>query len=362
MIEPGFEKVGEVFDAILRREPRGTSAQVVVRRHGRMVVDLAGSAPSTSPIDEDTPFLVFSVSKAFTSMAVMRLVEEGRVDLDAPIGRYWPGFAQRGKETATVRHALLHQAGIPAPHLRLQVFLWPFWNLVIRELELEPAQFPPGTQTGYHLVNFGFILGEVVRRVSGLPVDRYLRQTFFDPMGLKHTWMRIPASELRRCPKLVAVPEMQETANVFNLPIIRRALIPAACLHSSARGLADFFQMLLDGGEWKGKRYLKPETIALAAQTHYSGPDVYLKSEMNWGLGMIMGGDKAAEAEPRKQAQGWGSTNRTFSAMGMGTCMVWADPQAKLVTAFTTNSMLGDPEVGQRWAEISNAVWDSLVN
>lgn len=361
MIEPGFEKAAQVFSDVLAQEPAGTSAQLVVRQHGKIVLDVTGSAPSTPPISADTPFLVFSVSKVFTGMAVMRLVEEGRVELDAPIECYWPKFAQRGKEGATIRHALLHQAGIPAPHLRQQVFLWPFWGLVTRELEFEAAVFPPGTQTGYHLVNFGFILGEVVRRVTGLPIDQYLRQTFFAPMGLTNTWMRIPAAELKRSPKLVVSEALAEEGRLFNLPIIRKALIPAACLHSNARGLGAFFQMLLNGGELDGKRYLRPETISMAARTHYSGPDIYLKTDMNWGLGFIMGSSPAANLEPRKQALGWGSCGETFSGMGMGTCLAWADRKAGLVTAFTTNSMLGDSAVSTRWAAISNAVWDCMA-
>ena len=154
--------------------------------------------------------------------------------------------------TATIRHALLHQAGVPSPHLNRQVLLWPFWKLVTADLARTPAVFPPGSQTAYHIVNFGFILGEVVRRVTGIPLDQYLQQTFFEPMGLHNTWMRIPASQLRRSPRVFAAsPEMRLNATLFNLRIIRRALIPAACLHSTANDLAAFFQMLLDGGTWQ---------------------------------------------------------------------------------------------------------------
>lgn len=359
MIAPGFEKVNSVFEGLLRQFPG--AVQLCVRQHGEVVADLHGSAPGSPAVDADTPFMVFSVTKAFTVLAVLRLLEEGCLELDAPIARYWPAFAQGGKEAATLRHALLHQAGIPAPHLRWQVPLWPFWGLVTRDVARTKAVFPPGTQTAYHLVNFGFILGEVVRRVSGEPVDRYLQRHFFTPMGLKNTWMRIPAADLRRTPRLAALsPETQEASRVFNLPIIRRALIPAAGLHSTARELAAVFQMLLDGGEYQGQRYLRPETIELATRSHYDGYDAYVHSHMNWGMGMIIGGGSKRSADPRDSAMGHGSSAGTFSGMGMGTCMVWADRRAGLVTAFTTNAMLDDQNVGRRWSAVSNAVWDCV--
>jgi len=361
MISPGFEKVAACLAKLLQKYPPQSAAQVVVYHQDRLVVDLADGAPNTPAISTDTPFLTFSVSKAFTAVAILHLIEEGRLELDAPIGRYWPEFAQHGKEAATLRHALLHQAGIPAPHLYRQIFLWPSWRLVTHSVARETAEFPPGTQTSYHLVNFGFILGEVVRRVSGQPVDAYLQHNFFEPMGLHNTWMRMPRSALRRTPRLIALtPSMSGTALLFNLPFIRSALLPAAGLHSTAGELACFFQMLLNGGEYQGRRYLQPETIALAAQSHYDGYDQYLKIDINWGLGLIMGGGTHLDPDPRLRVGGYGGSAATFVALGMGTCMVWADRRAGLVTAFTTNTMLGDSEAAQRWATISNAVWDCL--
>jgi CubicO group peptidase (beta-lactamase class C family) len=361
MISKGFEKVADNFNNLLQNEPRGSAAQVAIYFQGNLVADLSGGASGSPAVSPETPFLCYSVSKAFTAVAIMHLMERGRLELDAPIGRYWPEFAQRGKETATIRHALLHQAGIPAPHLQRQVFTWPFWGLVTRGVAREPAQFVPGSQSAYHLVNFGFILGEVVRRVSGLPVDVYLQRTFFGPLEMKNTWMRIPARELRRSPRLITQSdEMKKAAHIFNLTIIRRSLLPAAGLHSTAVELGRFFQMLLNGGEYAGKRYLQPETIDLAAQSHYDGYDAYIKSDINWGLGLIMGGGTHLPPEPRSWVMGYGSSEATFGALGMGTCMVWADRRARLVTAFTCNRMLGEPEVAHRWAAVSNSVWDCV--
>lgn len=361
IIAPGFEKTAMVFDQILDEQPHGTAAQLAVLHRGKSVVDLAGSRSASHIVHSQTPFLTFSVSKAFTSAAIWRLIGEGVLELDAPVERYWSEYAQRGKEGTTLRQVLLHQAGIPAPHLERQVFTWPFWRMVINGLEHEKALYPPGTQTSYHLVNFGFILGEIVRRVTGEPIDRYLAHTFFEPMGLCHTWMRIPAAVQNQSPRLLSnSPAMRSVVSLFNVPVIRCSLIPAAGLHSTACELASFFQMLLDGGQYQGKQYLQPEIITLAARSHFDGYDSYVKVNMNWGLGLIIGGGMHIDPDPNQRVMGSGSSSDTFAALGMGTCMVWADRKSEIVTAYTTNAMHSDRDTGKRWAKISNVIWECL--
>lgn len=361
MFSKNFKKLEKVFQDQLHRQKLHSAAQIVVMQDGEVVANHAEGTGRYQGIDESTPFVVFSVSKAFTGLCVHKLIEDGCVELDAPVARYWPEFGQKGKETATIRHAFLHQAGIPAPHLNRQVFTWPWWNLVTRDVASSAAEFAPGSQSSYHLVNYGFILGEVVQRVSGMPVERYLRENFTGPMGLKDIYLRLPAGELKRTPKLETTePALHTTKNLFNLPFIRTARIPAACLHSSARSLAAVFQMLLDGGVYQGRRYLKPETIRFATSSGYHGMDSYLKVSMNWGHGFILGGGNGSSEFASQSAMGKGSTERTFAGIGLGTCMVWADPDTRVVTAFTCNGMLGDEAASRRWAEVSNAVWEGI--
>ncbi len=356
-----FNIIQETFQQLLREHPKGVSAQLVVNYQGERVVDLHGSAPHTPANTPETAYLTFSVSKGFTTLAILKLLDEGLLELDVPIAHYWPAFGQKGKASATIRHALLHQAGIPAPHLYTQIPLWPFWDLVTRRVASYQPVYPPGTQTAYHLVNFGFILGEVVQRVTGMPIDQYLATHFFEPMGLNQIWMKVPPAVENTSPRVISMSDsMRNTAWLFNRHLIRRALIPAAGLHSNARGLAAVFQMLLDGGEYQGIRYLKPETIATAASSQYDGYDAYVRANMNWGLGFIMGGGQHRDPDPRLRSMGCGSSAATFGSFGMGTCMVWADRTAGMVIAFTTNGMLSDRAAGQRWAKISNAAWDAI--
>ena len=154
---------------------------------------------------------------------------------------------------------------------------------------------------------------------------------------------------------------MRNTAWLFNRHTIRRALIPAAGLHSNARGLAAFFSMLLHNENYDNHLFLNPETITEATCTQYDGYDTYLQSNVHWGLGYIIGGGQFRAPDPRKSAMGYGSSENTFGSFGMGTCMVWADRIHNLVIAFTTNGMLADQEANQRWAAISNSVWDSIL-
>ncbi len=367
MSRSGIDDLVAIFKAQVDEEHLHPAAQLVVLRRGQVVLDRAyGLGRRNQPVEKDTPFYTYSTSKPFTALCVHKLIEEGRVELDAPIARYWPEFGCKGKETATIRHAFLHQAGIPAPHLYRQALRWTNWQAVCHLIEEYPAEFTPGTKTAYHMVNFGFILGEIVRRVSGRMINEYLMENFQVPLGMKHSWMRIPASELPSSPKLVAKGRENKLAClVFNIPAIRMALIPAASLHSSARDLAIFYQMLLNKGEYAGQRVLKPETIERALQVGSKTYDESLKCEISWGLGFQLGEPVLKEDEAQsnafRNAMGTGSGVRTFGHFGLGTCMAWADPDAELVVTFTCNGVQDGEGSSNRWMALSDAVWKAVV-
>jgi CubicO group peptidase (beta-lactamase class C family) len=337
-------------------------AQLVVSQHGKVVLDLAAGTADVQrgdPVTPRTPFLTFSVTKPFTAVCVHQLIEQGKIEMDAPVAEYWPEFGCKGKESATIRHVFLHQAGVPLRGLHRQVLCWPRWEWVTRNVAALPAEYPPGTKTAYHMVNYGFILGEVVRRVSGLPIQNYLRKHFLDPLGLKDTFLGLPKTERGRAAGLYAShPEHRNAVRVFRHPWIRGAVMPAATLNSSARDLNVFYQMLLNGGEYKGRRYLKEETVRAAATLGYEGPDATLGVIMRWAYGFHLGGlSLAGQAE---YMMGHGSSLDTFGHFGMGTCQAWADRRTGLAVSFTCNRMLYHVESRKRWLEINNAVWDAL--
>jgi CubicO group peptidase (beta-lactamase class C family) len=345
-------RLASLFEAwIATPGDRRSAGQLVIAHHGRVAFDRAVNA------DPTTPFLTFSVTKAFTGVCIHRLLEEGRLEWDAPVARYWPEFGSKGKETATIRHVFLHQAGIPGPHLYFQALMWPYWDLVTRDVARTAAVYPPGSRSEYHLLNYGFIFGKVIENVTGMPFSRYLRQTVLDPLGLAHTWLPIPPDELRCSPHLFTDSNstfMRGGSIIFSLPRYRRAIMPAATLHSTARDLAVFYQMLLNGGTYAGQRILKPETVAAAARQGATGVD-----GTRWAHGFHLGPNSA---NPELNGMGWGSTPRTFGHFGLGTSMAWADPDAGLVVTFTCNYMLEEVngDNARRLASLSDIIWDGI--
>lgn len=363
MTEHGLQRICEVFaDQIARGLHPG--AQLVVLRRGRVAVDLAGgwaSARPRRPVTHQTPFHSWSCTKALTGMCVHKLIEEGRIELDAPVARYWPEFGCRGKEMAAIRHVFLHQAGIPTRGLYTQWLLWPSWERVTRNVAGLPAEWPPGTRTAYHTVNYGFILGEVVRRVTGLPIQEYMHQHFLAPLGMDRSWLGLPRGLSREAAAIYCGDRTQRLAvTIFSIPAMRRAVIPAATLNTNARGLAIFYQMLLNGGQYAGRRHVQPETIAAATTLGFEGYDATIGIHMRWAYGFHLGG-VIPQNPPGPNGMGRGASIRTFGHFGQASCMAWADPDAGLVVVFLSNRLLGDLSVGQRWEEISDAVWDALT-
>jgi CubicO group peptidase (beta-lactamase class C family) len=360
-----IKSIGKKFEFMVTEKHWHPAAQLVVLRHGKVVLDrFIGNGRNGRPIDHETPFYTFSVSKPFIGICIHKLIEEGKIKLDDRISTYWPEFGCRGKEDATVRHALLHLAGIPAPHLYWQIPLWPYWKLVTKAVAGYKAVYPPGKVAHYHSLNYGFILGEVLRRVTGKMPEVYFADKFIEPLGLKNTWMRIPAKEISRSPRLISYNKEHDlTVKIFDLKVMRTAVIPAASIHSTARELATFFQMLLNGGEYGGKRYLKPGTIKKAVSSGYHGYEGNENSVVNFGFGFQLGGEDVFLKDTQGKKVpffGKGSSEKTFGHYGLGSCMVWADPDADIVVAFTTNGLWHSDVTHLRWKMINDAVWDAL--
>jgi CubicO group peptidase (beta-lactamase class C family) len=364
MSETGVRRICETFERFLA-EGLHPGAQLVVLRHGQVVLDCAtgiAHVARRTPVTPDTPFLTYSVTKPFTGMCIHRLIEEGKVELDVPIAHYWPEWGCKGKEKATIRHAFLHQAGIPLRGLRVEALIAWNWNLVSRYVARLKAEFEPGTISSYHLVNYGFILGEVVRRVTGKRIDDYMQELLFEPLGLKNSFLGLPRSELKRAAHIYCGdPSQRMAVDAFNRPFFRGAVIPAATLNSTAREVATFYQMLLNGGMYAGRRIVKPETITAATQLGFDGRNGYDDWPVRWAYGFGLGGN-APDTVDSPNGMGKGSTLRTFGHFGQASCMAWADPDVDMAVAFTCNRLLGDPGAHDRWRTLSDAVWDAIID
>jgi CubicO group peptidase (beta-lactamase class C family) len=351
--QAAVNRLAALFDSMIHDQKLHPSAQMVFVRRGQVVLD------RSTGVDPDTPYLIFSASKPFTAVCALMLVSQGKIALDAPIARYWPEFGCKGKETATIRHAFCHQAGIPTPEFNRQVPRWPFWGWVTRTVAGYQAVYPPGERIEYHSVNFGWILGEVVRRVSGMPFADFLRLNLIEPLGLKNTYLPIPAHMLRRSAGLISgASEKNQSVLVFGLPVIRRSVIPAATVHSTARDLAVFYQMLLNGGEYAGRRFVNADVLDEALSLM---GDEYVTSTggiTHWGLGFQLGGGRSAP--DLSYPMGARSSLSTFGHFGLDSVMAWADRQEELILTFTCSRLLVTSQSDARWRALSDAAWETI--
>src|SRR3954447_642232 len=198
-VEPGFEGVKDAFAANFGQHGE-VGAAFALHVGGKKVVDLWGGTAdvaSARPYTEDSLQLVFSTTKGATAMCANLLAERGELDIDAPVATYWPEFAQAGKENIPVRWLLSHKAGPPTVDAKLtadEVFAW---DPIIHALEAQAPDWEPGTAHGYHAVTYGYLVGEVVRRVSGKSLGTFFHEEFAEPLGLEF-WIGLPDAEQER--------------------------------------------------------------------------------------------------------------------------------------------------------------------
>ncbi|UCF29119.1 MAG: beta-lactamase family protein, partial [Chloroflexota bacterium] len=195
--EDSVKRISEVFDRQIKAGLH-PGAQLVVLKNGRVIVDQYGGYTDTRksvPVTPTTKFLTFSVTKPLTSACIFKLVDESKVTLDSHVGEYWPEFACNGKEEITIRQVLLHQSGLPVRGFVNQLLNISNTEKISGYLAGQKPEFQPGTKTAYQYLNFGFILGEIIKRVSGKPVDDFLREKYLRPMGINNTSMNISEPE-----------------------------------------------------------------------------------------------------------------------------------------------------------------------
>jgi CubicO group peptidase (beta-lactamase class C family) len=328
------------------------AAQLCVVHRGRVVLDLAhGCAP-------DDLFWIFSASKPFTALLVHRLAEQGRLGLDDPVAAYWPGFAARGKQDVTIRQVLQHRSGVPfARDAARDLLAVAHGERLARAVERARPRTPPGAAAAYHVVTYGVILGEIVRRVTGDPLPETLRNAFLDPLALADTSLGLPAD---RWPRHVDVrggdPAARVTARFVNREALRRAVIPSAGISTTARDLARFYRALLGGGELDGARILTADTLAQAREpsTAPGEIDKVIRLPIRWSHAFQLGGPTEPPHPPRPM--GRLSSPLAFGHNGSNCCIGWADPTRDLAFAYLTDRLLSGHRGARHLAEVSDAV------
>jgi len=363
--EARFERVREIFRKGFARDAE-LGASVCFTLDGEPVVDLWGGHTDrgrTREWQRDTLVNVYSTTKGMTAICVHRLIEQGSLGLDEPVAAYWPEFAAAGKQALPVRYLLSHQAGLPAVRKPLPRHALYDWELMTTALAEETPWWQPGSQHGYHAISFGYLLGELVRRVSGQSLGSYFRRHVAEPLGADFHIGLAPEHDARTSdlsgslapPASGAGPKIEGpigdflrdmtdpttmTGAAFNNPMLapgtvnsrqwRAAEIPAANGHGTARALARIYGALAGGGELDGVRILENETIEAAIEEQVFGPDVILGGlPMRFGLGFMLRQDMAP----------LGPNPRAFGHAGAGGSLGFADPDAHVGVGFTMNRM-----------------------
>lgn len=279
---------------------RGCAAQLCVISRGNVVLDCAfGCAP-------DSLFFLFSASKPMVALLVHQLAERGLLGLDDPVARHWPEFGWHGKQAITIRHVLQHRSGLPVARSALRDALaMTDWAASVRALEQATPSYPPGEVPAYHYLSYGFLLGEIVQRVTGRPVREVMRDSLLAPLRMHDTFPGLPPECWeRQVPVHGRGGAEWLTGLMINRRAVRHAVIPAASVSATARDLARLYQALGNGGELDGVRVLDATKLRAALRPSSDGEtDRYLKVQVRWSEGFQLGGERGGPGATRRPSQ-----------------------------------------------------------
>jgi CubicO group peptidase (beta-lactamase class C family) len=365
---PRFSGVQAAFEANFAAGLE-LGARFALAIEGEVVVDLMGGfadRDQTRPFGRDTLTPVFSTTKAVASTLIARLVSQGRLAYDTPVVELWPDFGAAGKDRLTVEQVLSHQGGLcglPGP---MEPRDWLDWDGICARLAAMTPLWPPGSASGYHPVTFGYLAGEIFRRVDGRTMGRALREDIAGPLSLD-LWIGLPDSEhprvadVRRPP---AMPDLGEITEPKRLAFLtkwatpggvsaaeyRRAEIPSANGHATAPALARLMAILACDGRLEARQILEPGVASLAGAQRIHGPDLVLPCEMSWGAGFM-----------RNQGLGiYGPEGETFGHSGWGGSCAFADPELGVSGAYVMNRQSAELIADTRARRLIEAVYHAL--
>jgi CubicO group peptidase (beta-lactamase class C family) len=350
---PEFDAVRAAFTANMAEE---LGARFSLAVEGEVVVDLyAGHADrkQTTPFGPDTLTPVFSTTKAIASILIARLVEQGKLSWGQRVAEVWPEFAAAGKENVTVEQVMSHQAGLSGFPEEMDQTLWFDWDAICAKLAAMAPLWPVGSASSYHPVTFGYLAGEIFRRVDGRTMGTALREDIAVPAGLD-LWIGLPDAEHGRVAELkrpTTLPVFGELNDALRAAFLtpwaspggksgadwRRMEIPSANGHATAPALALLMGALATDGEANGVHILSPATRDQAAAERIRGRDLVLPFEMSWGAGFMRNVPNMI----------YGPGAQTFGHSGWGGSCAFADPERRVSGAYVMNrqsaELIGDP-------------------
>ena len=370
-----FTRVKQIFAKNLK-SGLDVGASFAATIDGEFVIDMWGGyadAAKTRPWEEDTIVNVYSTTKIMTVLCIHMLVDRGLLDLDAPVAKYWPEFAQAGKEELPVRYILSHTSGLPGFEKSIKFKVLYDWDRIINLLAAQKPWWEPGTKSGYHAVTHGYLLGELVRRITGKTVGTFFREEVATPLnadfhiGLPEKFDSrvgelIPPNiaEFTKALSGMKNIDLSTTTKVLSNPPLTAELsrtrewrgveIPAANGHGNARSVTRITSALACGGEVDNIRLLSSETIEKSIEEQIYGPDLVLILPVRFGLGWGL----------TSKEMPIGPNPRTFYWGGWGGSRAVMDLDAKLSFSFVMNKMemglTGDP----RTLRLTRAMYKAL--
>lgn len=368
LFEENFRKLGDL------------GAAVSLWQEGKALVDLHGGFRDSRrehPWTKDTIVLIWSATKGLASACTLYALQEHKIDIERRVAEFWPDFARAGKERITLAQLLSHSAGLAALDQRVDVL---DYAGVIDALERQKPNWPPGTAHGYHARTFGFLLDELVRRISGDSLGEYWRKTFAEPLQLD-IWIGLPKTENARvatiyAPKVGKPPKPKqfyldvassgtfahkvftspnglEAVSAMNKPEIRAQPIVSFGGIGSANSLAKFYAMLANGGRMEDRQFFSEKTIRWMTRILSDGIDRVFQIPTAFSAGFM----KDSKDAPRRM---FGPSTSSFGHPGAGGSHAFADVENKISFAYVMNQMELSVLPNERSLRLVDAIYDLL--
>lgn len=365
LFEENFKKLGDL------------GAAISLWQDGKALIDLHGGfrdARREHPWTKGTIVLIWSAAKGLASACTLYALQEHKIDIERRVAEFWPDFAQAGKEKITLAQLLSHSAGLAALDRRVNVL---DYAGVIDALERQKPNWPPGTAHGYHARTFGFLLDELVRRISGNSLDEYWRKTFAEPLKLD-IWIGLPKTENERvatiyAPKVSKPPKPKQfyldvassgtfahkvftsphglqAVSEMNKPEIRAQPIVSFGAIGSANSLAKFYVMLANGGRMGDRQFFSEKTIRWMTRTLSDGVDRVFQIPTAFSAGFM----KDSKDAPRRI---FGRSTSSFGHPGAGGSHAFADLENKISFAYVMNQMEQSVLPNERSLRLVDAIY-----
>ena len=368
--DPQFSKVKETFEK-LYQEDREIGSCFAVYKDGKPLIDLWGGfqdKEKTKPWQKDNLVTVYSTTKGVAAFCIALAMEKGLLRYEEKVSKYWPEFANNGKEDITVGMLMSHQAGICSPETR-NVDDYYNQNLMAEKLAGMTPIWEPGTASGYHSMTFGWLTSELILRVTGKSLGTFFREEVGDQHEIDF-FIGLPESEDHRVAELVPfdivrnenseqqkieLTEAQKsqrnsagTLDIHNTKAWRQAEIPSANGQGNAGGLAKFYSLIVP--EDNSIKLLKDDTVNQMTTMQIEGRDLVLAVQVRWGVGFILNKHKVI----------YGPVESAFGHSGYGGSCAFGDPENKIGVSYVMNRMLDNFNADGRSVELINATYDCL--